>query len=49
MRPGQIGTKAQQQMVQKVDLLTPKLDPNDVMARLQELERRVAALERRGQ
>lgn len=38
----------QQQIVQKVDLLKPKTDPHDLLARVAELERQMAEVQRRG-
>jgi hypothetical protein len=39
---------AQQQMVMKQDLLRPKLDDSDPLKRIEDLERRIEQLERRG-
>lgn len=42
-------SEAQQQLRPKLDLLKPKDDPNDLLHRIEELERQVAELKRRGQ
>jgi hypothetical protein len=39
----------QGQLTPKIDLLQPKTDPNDILRRIEDLERQVAELKRRGQ